>query len=374
MITGSNENEGASFGTFNASGESPENYQAGLNTITCPVACEVRNRLNNNFTTYRYLYSGNFSNISPLPWVGAAHSAELPLIFNTHWLYRDDSTPYEYKVGFAMQDLWLSFARNSSANPTNRYGFTWTKGRLEGETMAVFAANGTINQAGSGAELSVADALLRDYFGFGLTTSRFVHEPTLRGLYWRLYSSDNNDGLGQEMIRYLLNHSKKHDAWSSFGIIVRQAQALGLHRLSTRSPANHVDREYHKRVFWSIYTYDRILSRIFGRPCALHDDDIGQEECVLANDEDLSPSECRIRDPNNSSFCTAAGLIHYARLSQILGVLLSEFYSPRRKRHTLHSMQATALHLQDRLISWQASLSAGVEGDLTGQRYLEIPK
>ncbi|KAL4940304.1 Alpha/Beta hydrolase protein [Aspergillus oleicola] len=153
MITGNNANEGASFGTFNASGESTENYQAGLSAITCPVASEVRNRLNNGFTTYRYLYSGNFSNISPLPWVGAAHSSELPLIFNTHWEYRGNSTQYEYEVGFAMQDLWLSFARNSSVDPTNRYGFTWPKDELDGKTMAVFAANGTINQLASGPEL-----------------------------------------------------------------------------------------------------------------------------------------------------------------------------------------------------------------------------
>ncbi|RDW76898.1 Carboxylic ester hydrolase [Aspergillus mulundensis] len=153
MITGNNANEGASFGTFNASGESRENYEIGLSAITCPVASEVRNRIENGFTTYRYLYSGNFSNISPLPWVGAAHSAELPLIFNTHWEYRGNSTQYEYEVGYAMQDLWLAFARNSSVDPTNRYGFTWPKDQLNSKTMAVFAANGTINQLGAGAEL-----------------------------------------------------------------------------------------------------------------------------------------------------------------------------------------------------------------------------
>ncbi|KAL4916783.1 carboxylesterase [Aspergillus aurantiobrunneus] len=153
MIMGSNANEGASFGTFNASGQSAENYKIGLAAITCPVAGEVKNRVNNNFTTYRYLYSGNFSNISPFAWVGAAHSAELPVLFNTHWEYRRNSTQYEYEVGFAMQDLWLSFARNSSIDPTNRYGFSWPKYQLNHKTMAVFAANGTANQLGDGARL-----------------------------------------------------------------------------------------------------------------------------------------------------------------------------------------------------------------------------
>lgn len=170
------------------------------------------------------------------------------------------------------------------------------------------------------------------------------------------------------MTHYLLNHSKMHDAWSSFGIIVRQAQALGLHRLSTGRPSNYVEHEYRKRVFWSIYTYDRILSSIFGRPCALHDDDIDQEECALVNDEDVSIMECRARDSTETetSFCTAAALIHYARLAQILGMILREFYSPRRRNHSLYSLQAAALNLQERLLTWQRSLPAYLN-------YLSLP-
>lgn len=34
------------------------------------------NRLLAGVPTYRYLYSGNFSNVSPLPWMGAFHSCK----------------------------------------------------------------------------------------------------------------------------------------------------------------------------------------------------------------------------------------------------------------------------------------------------------
>lgn len=168
------------------------------------------------------------------------------------------------------------------------------------------------------------------------------------------------------MTHYLLNHSRMHDAWSSFGIIVRPAQALGLHRLSTGRPSNYVEHEYRKRVFWAIYTHDRILSSIFGRPCALHDDDIDQDECALVNDDDVSVSECRVRDSTETSFCTAAALIHYARLALILGMVLREFYSPRRRNHSLYSLQAAALDLQERLLSWQRGLPAYLN-------YLSLP-
>lgn len=45
---------------------------------------------------------------------------------------------------------------------------------------------------------AIADTLVRDYFDFGLTTSRFVHEPTLRMAYERLYSTQGDGDLGQD--------------------------------------------------------------------------------------------------------------------------------------------------------------------------------
>ncbi|KAK1148095.1 hypothetical protein N8T08_010733 [Aspergillus melleus] len=145
-----------------------------------------------------------------------------------------------------------------------------------------------------------------------------------------------------------------HEAWSSFGIIVRQAQALRLQRKSTAPCTNHVDYEYRKRVFWSIYTYDRILSSIFGRPCALHDDDIDQEECALANDEGITVSECRTLEQGN--FCSAAALIHYAQLARMLGRILREFYSPVAKRYSFHTLQQMASEIERDLGDWQDNL------------------
>lgn len=103
---------------------------AGLAAITCPVVTEVQNRDKFGYTTYRYLYSGNFSNITPLPWIGATHSgkfyflerleilslstspradsngrflAELPLLFGTHYEYRGNSTDFEWETSIGMQ-------------------------------------------------------------------------------------------------------------------------------------------------------------------------------------------------------------------------------------------------------------------------------
>lgn len=155
---------------------------------------------------------------------------------------------------------------------------------------------------------------------------------------------------------YLLNHSRMHEAWSTFGIVVRQAQALGIHRRSPRPPSDHRLGEYRKRLFWVIYINDRILGSIFGRPCAIHDDDIDQEECTMANDEDITVLECKT--VSDGTFCSAAALIHYARIARILGRILGEFYRPAIKNQTISQLFEAAAEFDRLLNEWQDSLPA----------------
>ncbi|KAH0376849.1 chlorogenic acid esterase precursor, partial [Aureobasidium melanogenum] len=121
LITGSNTNEGAGFVPFTPSG--PGNatlVNTTLSIIACPVARDVARRglFPSLYPTYRYLYTGNFTNISPVSWFGAYHSAELPLLFSTHDEYGPgNSTSFEYTVSKTMEALWLSFAENPAAGP-----------------------------------------------------------------------------------------------------------------------------------------------------------------------------------------------------------------------------------------------------------------
>jgi len=62
-----------------------------------------RNRNRIGLPTYRYQYAGNFSNVSPVSWMGAYHSSELPLLFGTHDEFRGPSTPFEYQVSYTME-------------------------------------------------------------------------------------------------------------------------------------------------------------------------------------------------------------------------------------------------------------------------------
>ncbi|KAK1976777.1 Alpha/Beta hydrolase protein [Colletotrichum cereale] len=137
-MTGANTNEGASLGSYDRNGMLPGQYENGLRAINCPVAKEVQLREMAGMTTYYYEYAGNFSNVSPLPWLGAMHSSELPLVFGTHYLYRGNSTEYEWQVADTMQKLWLDFATKPSKDPANGDEFHWPAFKLGADTIVHF--------------------------------------------------------------------------------------------------------------------------------------------------------------------------------------------------------------------------------------------
>ncbi|MCJ1403876.1 hypothetical protein MMC11_007099 [Xylographa trunciseda] len=115
MLVGSNAQEGSAFVPFSISGAglTPALIEGvTLKVIQCPVAVTCQYRQASKRTTFRYFYAGNFSNISPTPWLGSYHFAELPLIMGTDGEYVSASTPFEVALSHKMQDLWLSFAKD----------------------------------------------------------------------------------------------------------------------------------------------------------------------------------------------------------------------------------------------------------------------
>ncbi|KAI5361170.1 Putative carboxylesterase, type B, carboxylesterase type B, carboxylesterase type B, active [Septoria linicola] len=110
-IIGTNAQDGVPFAPYRVEGPDQAAANAALLTaFVCPATETTRLRQETKRTTYRFFYAGNFTNISPRPWMGAWHSAELPLIFGTHPNYRGPSTKLEYATSHAMQDAWVAFA------------------------------------------------------------------------------------------------------------------------------------------------------------------------------------------------------------------------------------------------------------------------
>ncbi|KFY08819.1 hypothetical protein V492_05865 [Pseudogymnoascus sp. VKM F-4246] len=154
-IIGSNSREGTAFATT-WDEDSVDEAEVALTTtgIRCIALAEVANRLGGGLPTYQYYYTGNFSNIAPLPWIGAARTVEQPLITGQHDQYRGESTDFEKDVSLAMQELWLSFARDVTQDPTSTSSdFTWPEFAITGDTVAVFAEDGQAVQLKNSAEV-----------------------------------------------------------------------------------------------------------------------------------------------------------------------------------------------------------------------------
>ncbi|KAK7918218.1 hypothetical protein PG985_010092 [Apiospora marii] len=113
-LIGTNAQEGVPFVPFSINGVNTTLADATtFGFFFCPAYKSAADRLADGVPVYRYLYSGNFTNISPKPFLGAYHESELPLIMGTHPLYRGNSTEFEYQVADLMQDSWVTFVASA---------------------------------------------------------------------------------------------------------------------------------------------------------------------------------------------------------------------------------------------------------------------
>lgn len=139
---------------------------------------------------------------------------------------------------------------------------------------------------------------------------------------------------------YVLSASKSNTAWRTFGIVVREAQTLGLHRRSNSPEC--LEKELKRRLWGSIYTLDRYLAVLFGRPCAIHDEDVDQE---MPSANDIYGSEA-----GSGAKEALAAPLHHAKLASILGKAIRLLYGPGQAE-----VQA-AQNLFAELCTWHAEL------------------
>lgn len=118
-------------------------------------------------------------------------------------------------------------------------------------------------------------------------------------------------------VLYLLQTSRMNQAWYVFGNTVPIVTALGLHRKSTqyrnsgRQQMDYIISECRKRTFWVLYTIDKYLAVVFGRPRFYHDNDADQDLPDRVNDEDMTPQGPSPTEP--AMDCHIDALVFHAR-------------------------------------------------------------
>ncbi|KAF5624978.1 C6 transcription factor [Fusarium sp. NRRL 52700] len=135
-------------------------------------------------------------------------------------------------------------------------------------------------------------------------------------------------------VLYLLQTSRMNQAWYVFGNTVPIVTALGLHRKSTqyrnggRQPTDYIISECRKRTFWVLYTIDKYLAVVFGRPRFYHDNDVDQELPDSVNDEDMTPQGPSPLEP--AMDCHVDSLIFHARIAIIIENVSRQVYSLKK--------------------------------------------
>lgn len=151
---------------------------------------------------------------------------------------------------------------------------------------------------------------------------------------------------------FLQNMNCRDAAFQFVGRALRMAISLGLHHEVQKSSEDELDeitRERRRRVWWSIYSLDRILSVKSGNPITIQDDDIGVQ----------FPS----RLPSEPEYCPAVVLRQYTKLSNILGQIHNKIYRKTSSRKTGKALMASVQKIVLALSDWDSELPYGLRFD-----------
>jgi proline utilization trans-activator len=132
------------------------------------------------------------------------------------------------------------------------------------------------------------------------------------------------------------------------GMAVRASTSLGLHRtIPPSSSLTPLDREHRRRLWWTVYIFDRSTCSKLGQPLTIHDSDINVE--VPSLDQQDPKVEKVLRYPGP--------LIAYISLAKITGYIIRDIYSPSAKASGSKLIQNVRSILQ-KLRHWDTSLPA----------------
>ena len=145
---------------------------------------------------------------------------------------------------------------------------------------------------------------------------------------------------------YMQTLNRRDSAYLYIGHALRMAVSLGLHHEVLDQEMDLYERERRRRVWWSTYSLERLLSVTSGHPISVSDDDM----------DVLLPSPIEGEDARR---CVV--LRNYTLLSRILGRIGQDIY--RKKRQSGTSLSASIQDIMKSLSEWFAGLPAEMRLD-----------
>ncbi|KAM5521582.1 hypothetical protein FOXYSP1_15473 [Fusarium oxysporum f. sp. phaseoli] len=162
---------------------------------------------------------------------------------------------------------------------------------------------------------------------------------------------------------YLLAVSKTDSCWATLGQAVRIAQSIGLHVESPMSESQRTtELERKRRLWYSIYVLDRLLSLQLGRPPAVHDEDCSVALPSRRGDDQIDWAASTI-EPAEDGPSAGDYFIAVIGFSHIVGCVLRDIYGPAHVRPTPEMMLSTQT-LDQKLVEWRLNLPRKLRFDL----------
>ncbi|EIN10686.1 hypothetical protein PUNSTDRAFT_119596 [Punctularia strigosozonata HHB-11173 SS5] len=145
-------------------------------------------------------------------------------------------------------------------------------------------------------------------------------------------------------------------AWLLIGQAVRTAQDLGLHRSPRRLLCSPIEKETRRKIWWGVYTLDRMLAVALGRPLGVDDGDLDVELPVDIDDEQL-PEYFAGALISKDRPSLMAGFVALTTLYKIAGRVLRQVYGIDKCRDNLEpdqrqELQRTVDALDKELTRW----------------------
>ncbi|KAI7545274.1 hypothetical protein KC331_g6313 [Hortaea werneckii] len=150
---------------------------------------------------------------------------------------------------------------------------------------------------------------------------------------------------------FYVYHGRPNLSFSLLGAAVRLAHANGLHR--EPQSVSDAEKEERKRVWWTIYTWDKFSSVTYGRPVSIHD-----EDCSVSMPEDVEESvDFRNESSGDSKICFSAYQRELNKLYLLASPAINQIYSAtKRTARKAHEYVSLVEEVTSQLWQWRQSL------------------
>ncbi|TFY72503.1 hypothetical protein EVG20_g500 [Dentipellis fragilis] len=158
--------------------------------------------------------------------------------------------------------------------------------------------------------------------------AQLVDDPRLKG------DKEDDGGMGMVYYERRVSFLMQRGPWLLIGQAVRAAQDLGLHRSPRRLLISSIDKETRRKIWWGVYTLDRMLALALGRPLGVEDVDCDVEPPVDIDDESL-PDYFAGAPMKTESPSLMTGFIALTSLYGVAGRVMRQVYSVENTRDNL---------------------------------------